>query len=167
MLAGPIAERCGERLRAVVLAGAFHTRPGQCLLDVEPPETAERYRALADESGDGWRIPATDAFLAQWGITDLAMAAFVGPRLVDFPLKAQTDPVEYDPAPLSRLPRTYVEHTEPPLPSLALSIEAALADGFAHETIATGHDLMLADAPGTARLLAALADGRPIAVKPA
>jgi pimeloyl-ACP methyl ester carboxylesterase len=158
VLAGPIVERCGNRIRSVVLAGGFYARPGQCLLDVEPPETAERYRALAEASGDGWRVPATDAFLAQWGITDPEMAAYVGPRLVDFPMKAQTDPVEYDPAPLAALPRTYIEHTAPPLPSLAKSLEAALADGFQHRKIATGHDMMLADPPRTAAILSDIAN---------
>lgn len=156
VLAGPIVERCEGRITSVVLAGGFYVRPGQSLLDVEPPETAARYRALADESGDGWRIPATDAFLAQWGITDPAMADHVGPRLVDFPLKAQTDAVEFNPGPLAALPRTYVEHIAPPLPSLTASLEAALADGFSHRTIATGHDMMLADPQATAQLLAEL-----------
>lgn len=157
VLAGPIVESCDGRIAKVILVGGFYTRPGQSLLEVEPPETADRYRALAEEQGDGWRVPATDAFLAQWGITDPAMAAFVGPRLVDFPLKAQTDPVEYDPAILAALPRTYVEHTAPPLPSLAASIEAALEDGFEHRTIGTGHDMMLADPVATAKLLIELA----------
>lgn len=157
VLAGPIVERSAGRVSKVVLAGGFYARPGQCLLDVEPPETAARYRAIAEASGDGWRVPASDAFLAQWGITDPELAAFVGPRLVDFPLKAQTDPVEFDPAPLAALPRTFVEHTDPPLPSLALSLERALADGFGHREIATGHDIMLADPHATAELLLDLA----------
>jgi hypothetical protein len=143
----------------VVLAGGFHARPGQSLLDVEPPETAARYRALAAERGDGWRVPATDAFLAQWAVTDPRLVAFVGPRLVDFPFRAMADAVDYDPAPLAALPRTYIEHTAPPLASLAPSLETALADGFAHRTIDTGHDMMLADPEGTAALLAELAGG--------
>lgn len=158
VLAGAIAERCEGRIASVILAGGFHARPGQCLLDAEPPETAARYRELAADVGDGWKVPASDAFLAQWGVTDPAMAAFVGPRLTDFPLKACTDPVEYDPAALAGLSRTYIEHTDPPLPSLAGSISAAVEDGFAHRTIATGHDMMLADPPATASLLAELAE---------
>ena len=159
VLAGPLVERRPDRIGSVVLAGGFHVQPGQSLLDVEPPETAARYRALAADEGDGWRVPATDAFLARWAITDPALVAFVGPRLVDFPLRAMTDPVDYDPGPLGALPRTYIEHTAPPLASLAGSLETALADGFAHRTIDTGHDMMLADPEGTAALLAELAGG--------
>lgn len=157
VLAGPIVERSEGRVGSVVLAGGFYVRPGQCLLDVEPPETAARYRSIAAESGDGWRLPASDAFLAQWGIVDPELAAYVGPRLVDFPLKAQTDPVEFDPATLAALPRTFIEHTDPPLASLGSSIEAAVADGFDRREIATGHDMMLADPEATATLLLDLA----------
>lgn len=157
ILAGPIAEAADGRLRAVILAGGFYARPGQSLLDVEPPETAARYREIADETGDGWRLPASDAFLAQWGVTDPEMAAFVGPRLTDFALGFQTEAIEYDPAPLARLDRVYVEHTDPPLPSLAASIRAATEDGFTRRAIATGHDMMLADPEATAALLIELA----------
>ncbi len=159
VLAGPLVEHRPDRIGSVVLAGGFHVRPGQSLLDVEPGETAARYRALAAERGDGWRVPATDAFLAQWAITDPTLVAFVGPRLVDFPFRALADAVDDDPAPLAALPRTYIEHTAPRLASLAASLETALADGFAHRTIATGHDMMLADPEATAAVLAELAAG--------
>lgn len=157
VLAGPVVEACADRIRSVVFAGAFYVRPGQRLLDVEPPAVAEHYTALARDEGDGWRLPATTAFLAQWAITDPVLQAFVGPRLTDFPYKAQTDAVDFDPAPLTSIPRTYVEHTEPPLASLAVSRDAALADGAAHVTLATGHDMMLAAPEATAQLLDSLA----------
>lgn len=157
ILAGPIAEAADGRLRAVVLAGGFYARPGQSLLDVEPPETASRYRELAAEQGDGWRIPSSDAFLAQWGVTDPSMAAFVGPRLTDFGLALTTEPMEYDPAPLAALERTFIEHTDPPLLSLNGSIAAAIEDGFTHRTITTGHDMMLADPALTAEMLVSIA----------
>jgi len=70
VLAGPVAEREGHRLASVVYLGAFVTAPGQSLLDVEPEQVAARYRKLAEESGEGWFLPATAQFLDQWGITD-------------------------------------------------------------------------------------------------
>ena len=72
VLAGPLAERAGDRLAAVVYLGAFITTPGQNLLDVEPPEVAERYRTQVADAGEGWYLPASDAFLGQWGIVDEA-----------------------------------------------------------------------------------------------
>jgi hypothetical protein len=67
ILAGPIAERTVELLSSITFLGAFLVQPGECLLDVEPPATATRYRRLALEKGDGWRLPATTEFLEQMG----------------------------------------------------------------------------------------------------
>lgn len=74
VLAGPLAERVGERVGSVVYLAAFVTAPGQSLLEVEPSETAARYRTLVAEEGEGWYLPATDAFLEQWGVRDEAPA---------------------------------------------------------------------------------------------
>src|ERR1700733_10943942 len=92
VLAGPVAERCGARLPSVVSLAAFVPAPGQSLLDVEPPETAERYRELAAGEGEGWFVPATEAFLDQWGMRDEALRARVGPRLTDFPFRCVVEP---------------------------------------------------------------------------
>ena len=79
VLAGPLAERAEERLASIVYLGAFVTAPGQSLLDVEPPEVAERYRRQVAEEGDGWFLPASDAFLEQWGIRGRGPARVGGP----------------------------------------------------------------------------------------
>ena len=64
VLAGPIAERSGDRLASITYLAGFLTHPGECLLDVEPPEMVARYRQLVADAGDGWRVPASTAFLA-------------------------------------------------------------------------------------------------------
>ncbi|MFJ3767042.1 alpha/beta fold hydrolase [Streptomyces sp. NPDC090082] len=153
ILAGPVAERARGRLSSVVWLGGFVVGPGQCLLDVEPPEVARRYRERVAEAGDGWYLPADPAFLSQWGVHDAALRAWAGPRLTAFPFRCQTDPVRFDPAPLAALPRFYVRHTSPSLPSLDLSAATALAQGCAVRTLATGHDMMLVAPDATARLL--------------
>jgi pimeloyl-ACP methyl ester carboxylesterase len=153
VLAGPLADRVGDRLEHVVAAGAFLTDPGESLLDVEPSETAQAYIRLAEQEGDGWRLPATDRFLDQWGITGPELRAFVAPRLTDFPLRCQTDTIEYREDSLAELRRTYIEHTNPPLTSLATSIDRARSSGWTMREIACGHDMMLADPEGTVSLL--------------
>ncbi|MGW6724005.1 alpha/beta fold hydrolase [Streptomyces sp. NPDC054995] len=153
VLAGPVAERAAGRLASVTFLGAFVVRPGECLLDVEPPETADRYRALAATEGEGRYLPADASFLTQWGITDEALRAWVAPRLTDFPLRCQTDAVDFGPGPLAGLPTAYVQHTRPPLPSLELSSDRARAHGWDIHSVPAGHDMML-EAPETvARLL--------------
>ncbi|WP_432152238.1 alpha/beta fold hydrolase [Streptomyces sp. bgisy029] len=158
VLAGPVAERAAGRLASVTFLGAFLVRPGECLLDVEPPETAQRYRALAAAGGEGWYLPADASFLAQWGITDEELAAWVAPRLTAFPLRCQTDAVDFDPAPLAALPASYVRHTRPPLPSLERSEDRARAHGWDVHSLRTGHDMMLESPEATARLLTGITD---------
>jgi pimeloyl-ACP methyl ester carboxylesterase len=157
ILAGPVADRAGDRVASIVYLGAFLTRPGECLLDVEPPETAARYRALAADHGDGWRIPSSTAFLAQWGVTDARLAKWVGPRLTDFPLRCATEPTAFDPAALAAIPQVYVRHTDPPLASLDLAFTRATEAGWDTHDLACGHDMMLAAPSETAALLQGIA----------
>jgi pimeloyl-ACP methyl ester carboxylesterase len=156
VLAGPVAERAGERLASITYLAGFMTRPGECLLDVEPPETVARYRQLVAESGDGWRVPTSTAFLAQWGVT-AAVTPFVGARLTDFPFKCQTDPTRYDPASWMAIRKAYVRHTNPPLASLDVSYQRAVDAGFDRHELACGHDVMLADPAGTIAVIEQIA----------
>jgi pimeloyl-ACP methyl ester carboxylesterase len=157
VLAGPVAQAAAGQLASVIYLGAFIVAPGQCLLDAEPPDVADRYRELAASDGDGWRIPASPAFLEQWGITDPGLRSLAGLRLTDFPLRCATDPVGFDPGILARVRQVYVSHTAPPLASLARSFELAVAAGWETRELACGHDMMLAAPAETAALLAAIA----------
>jgi pimeloyl-ACP methyl ester carboxylesterase len=159
ILAGPLAERAEARLASVTYLGAFVTAPGESLLDVEPPEVAARYRQQVAETGDGWFLPASDAFLQQWGIHGAAERAWIGARLTDFPFRCQTEPTQFDPGPLGRLRTVYVAHTDPPLPSLARFAEAARAAGWATYELQCGHDMMLAAPDETADVLEGIARG--------
>ena len=157
VLAGPLAERCDDRIDKVILAGGFYARPGESLLDVEPAATAQRYKDLAQAQGEGWFVPASRAFLDQWGVKGDDLRHFVGGRLTNFPYKCLIDPAIFNPASLQQKQRLYIEHTKPPLASLDLSRDYAIADGFSHQMICTGHDMMLEDPVGTATLLMAAA----------
>ncbi len=160
VLAGPVADRAGDRLASITYLAGFLTRPGECLLDVEPPETVARYRQLVADSGDGWRVPTGTAFLAQWGVTD-ELAPFVAPRLTDFPFKCQTDPTQYDRSHWDAVRKVYVRHTHPPLPGLDLSYRRAVDDGFELHELECGHDVMLADPAGTIAVLEQIVSGPP------
>jgi pimeloyl-ACP methyl ester carboxylesterase len=159
VLAGPLAERTGHRLASIVFFAAFLTGPGESLLDVEPPDVASHYRALVNDSGDGWYLPATDQFLEQWGIADEHLRAWVAPRLTDFPYRCQTDPTEFDPEPLKQVRKIYVNHSDPPLASLTRFFTAAENAGWETHQIGCGHDLMLAAPEETVALLESIARG--------
>jgi pimeloyl-ACP methyl ester carboxylesterase len=162
ILAGPVADRAAGRLAAITFIGAFLAAPGESLLDVEPAEVARKYRELAASSGSKLLVPASAQFLDQWGISDQALRERVGPRLTDFPLRCLTDAVDFDPAALDRLPKTYIHHTNPPLASLRASFQRAVAGGWPRHELAYGHDMMLAAPVPTAELLAAIAECRPV-----
>jgi pimeloyl-ACP methyl ester carboxylesterase len=153
VLAGPVAERTASRLASVTYLAAFIALPGQNLLDIEPPDVARRYRELAADEGEGWLVPTSSQFLEQWGITSQAMRARVALRLTDFPLRCQTDQVEYDPKALDATRKIYINHTSPPLASLQSSYGLALAAGWETHELPYGHDLMLAAPDETAALL--------------
>lgn len=153
VLAGPVVEQAQGRVARVILAAGFLAHPGESNFSVEPPESVAAFTRLADEQGEGWRIPVQRAFLERWGIADPALVDYVWPRLTDFPLRCSTDPVSYDAAALADLPRTYIEHTAPPLPALAESIARATGEGWQFRSIAAGHDFMLEKPQETADLL--------------
>ncbi|TEX44469.1 MAG: hypothetical protein B7C55_14920 [Actinomycetales bacterium mxb001] len=153
VLAGPVVEQVEGRITRLVLAAGFLARPGESNFSVEPPASVEAFTRLADDDGDGWRIPVQRAFLERWGITDPELAAYVWPRLTDFPLRCSTDSVSFDARVLAALPRTYIEHTAPPLPALAVSIARANDEGWRMKSIEAGHDFMLEKPLETADLL--------------
>ncbi len=77
----------------------------------------------------------------------------MAPRLTAFPLRCQTDAVDFDQGPLAALPASYVRHTRPPLPSLERSADRAREHGWDVHSLPTGHDMMLEDPRATAHLL--------------
>jgi pimeloyl-ACP methyl ester carboxylesterase len=156
VLAGPVAAAAGDRLATITYLAGFLTRSGECLLDVEPSATADHYRELVAANGDGWKVPATDAFLTQWGVT-AELAPFVGPRLTDFPFRCQTEPTVFDAAAWDAMHKVYVRHTDPPLPGLQLSYQRAVEGDFELHELACGHDVMLADPAGTCAVLERIA----------
>jgi pimeloyl-ACP methyl ester carboxylesterase len=142
ILAGPIVTLAPDRVRSVTLLGGFITRSGECLLDVEPDEVAARYRQAAAD-GDGCLVPADPSFLSQWGVTDPNLAAWVAPRLTDFPLLCQMEPTVFDEAALAGVDKGYVRHIAPPMPSLDRSHQRAVSDGWECHDVSAGHDMML------------------------
>ena len=104
-------------------------------------------------------MPASAAFLDQWGVRDEALRARVGPRLTDFPFRCVVEPTVFDPDPLRRLRKVYVRYTDPPLASLERFYAAAVAAGWETHELPCGHDMMLAAPRETADLLERIAAG--------
>lgn len=153
ILAGPVAHRADGRLASVVFLASFLADPGQSLLDVEPAAVVARYRDIVATEGDGWRLPASDAFLDQWGVTDPDLRRWAGSRLTDFPFRCQSDPVDCPADALDGIRKVYIRHTSPALDSLDPFHARARALGWETHDLRCGHDVMLAAPAETADLL--------------
>lgn len=156
VLLGSVVEQAEGRVGSVMAIGAFLVDPGEALTDVEPPSVVDRYRSLAADNEAGPYVPPTPAFLEQWAVPEV-LRPWVGERLTGFPIRCVDEAIHFDPAPLANLPRHYVAHTAPALPSLAPSVQRARERGWEMHELATGHDVMLALPDDTASVIDAVA----------
>ena len=151
-LIGPVVDRARERVRSVTAIGAFLVPSGMSNYDMQPKASQQMYEQMAAEF-DGWRIPVAPAMLERWGITDPQLASLLMQRLTPFSINFTRGRVEYDEAVLAALPRTYIEHTSPPLPPLERSVQWARDHDWRMLSMEIGHDMMLIDPEATARIL--------------
>jgi len=146
-LAGPVADQRGDRLAGVVYLGAFVTRPGQSLLDVEPPAVGARYRELAARAGDGWYVPASDRFLDQWGSPTTASGPSSGPGCATSPSAASPSRPRSTPRPSTACARSTCATRTRRSPAWR-PVPPSRSGGLEFHDVPCGHDMML-EAPGT------------------
>lgn len=149
MVAAGAAELLGPRLSAVVLVDAFHPAHGESALDAMPPLFQGRFRARAEEVGDGWRLPADDSLLDVWGLHDPVDRQWVGANLTDWSLRCFESPVDAPTRALHSIPRWYVSGAgdHPASATFAAIGKSAEADGCTLITLACGHDVQV-ERPG-------------------
>lgn len=90
MLVTAVATALPARFRELAVIDGFLPERGESAMALLPERSAERYQQLADEQGDGWRIPVRSA--RSFGVTDEAVAAAITARLTEQPLATFTDP---------------------------------------------------------------------------
>jgi pimeloyl-ACP methyl ester carboxylesterase len=91
------AHRAPERIRKLIYLDAFLLEDGQCLADLYTPEFMFMVDAMAQQHGDGWRLPhmPPDA-----------------PRRTDHPIKTFHDPLKASNPEARALPKAFVYCTE-------------------------------------------------------
>ncbi|HUP10417.1 MAG TPA: alpha/beta hydrolase [Caldimonas sp.] len=103
MVGTVVADRAADRVAQLIYLDAFVPRDGESCLDLQPPEIRSRALALANEHGDGWRVPQnpmppdTPAPIVEWAV----------PRRKAQPLKTLQQPARIGGA-VERLPRAYI-----------------------------------------------------------
>ncbi len=103
MVATGVADRLPDRIARLVYLDAFVPRAGESLLDLVGAPAAERMRAAARDSGNGWRLPP-NPMPPDTPEADLAWAV---PRRAMQPLATFAQPLKLG-GQVERLARTYI-----------------------------------------------------------
>lgn len=164
MLGTAIADRMGERLRHLVYVDAVVPRPGESWSSTHARTTREARLAAAAASPDhAFAVPDAGGYGLQG--EDLA---WVQRRMTPHPGHTYEAPLDFDPARVARVPRTFVDCTAPRLPTID-PIRPRVRDpkfwdghwmaggGARVVELACGHDPMVDQAEALAAILAGCA----------
>ena len=91
MVATAIADAMPERLRALIYIDAALPRDGEAMLDIVSAERKRTVIRLAEEKGDGYRVPET--LVLETGIADKAVREDFLKRMCPHPLGALQQPI--------------------------------------------------------------------------
>jgi pimeloyl-ACP methyl ester carboxylesterase len=82
-----------DKVERLVFLDAFVPEDGQSVLDLLPPAVGVSFRKIAQESGNGWRLPGGEGQLDMWGLKPGKARDFVKTKLCDFTLRCFEEPV--------------------------------------------------------------------------
>jgi pimeloyl-ACP methyl ester carboxylesterase len=106
MVIAGVADRAAERIAHVVYLDAFVPESGETLGDLLGADLTTQFRALAQQAGDGWRLPLPFP-VAALGLTDPAVIDSVLARVTPQPFGTVTSPLRLTGG-ATTLPHTYV-----------------------------------------------------------
>jgi pimeloyl-ACP methyl ester carboxylesterase len=135
VVATGVAARARDRVQKVVYLDAFVPRSGQCAFDLLPAGAAAQMQHLAQEQGDGWRVPS-GPLPPDTPSDDVAWAQ---PLRMPQPIETLRQPLVFDE---SRLPpRCYVYCTRSgPGDAFGPSAERARREGWPYAEIDASHN---------------------------
>ena len=135
-----VAELLTERIAALVYLDAFLLEDGECLHDLLPAEHREMQVSLANEFGEGWRVPPIPAEVFNVNPLD---RDWVDRQCTPQPLATfqQSIRLSGGPSPISRNHFIYASDWEGT--PFAVSYDRAKARRWTTSEIACGHDVML------------------------
>lgn len=140
-----------SRVAGLVYVDAVTPHPGESWSSRHAPDTVAARVALAQAQGVGVGIPPPDA--AVFGL-DGADRDWVNRRQTPQPLGVYQDPLAFDAAAVSALPRTFIDCVAPALPTIAAMRERVRTEpGWRVHELATGHDPMVSAPQALADLL--------------
>jgi pimeloyl-ACP methyl ester carboxylesterase len=147
------ADRLGDEVGRLVYIDAIVPLPGEAWSTRNPPEVqADRRAAIARH---GFLPPPPPA---AFGLTG-ADADWVGRRQTPQPAGVYDDPLHFDAARWAARPRTFVDCTDPALPTIEPSRQLVRSQpGWEVVELATGHDPMVSEPSDLAIVLLTIAE---------
>jgi len=128
-----VADRMRHRLAHLVYLDACVPQPGQSCL-AQWTDDATAMNEHVQKYGDGWRFMPMDP--REFGVTDESDLRWLTEKDTPHPYKTFQDPIDFDPATVESVPRTYIQCIgDQPPPAEPPSI----AKGMRYLTIASGH----------------------------
>lgn len=157
-----IAEQIPERLSHLIYLDAFVPHDGDSLASLVGPRLIAAMEYVAQQNGDGWRVPLVMPL--DWlGFNDPAQLEAFNRRLTPGILNVGYGTVTLRDARAAALPRCYVACMNPAMALLASSRERARQAGWRFVTIDAGHAAPLTHPREIAAMLAEIisVDSRP------
>jgi pimeloyl-ACP methyl ester carboxylesterase len=138
MVITALADRMPERIARLVYLDAVVPLPGECWSSTHAAQTQAQRRQAIAETGS---IPPPDPALFGLSGED---AEWVARRQTPQPGGVYDDPLHFDAARVSALPRTFIDCHAPALGTIAVMRERVRQQaGWQVVEIATGHDAMI------------------------
>lgn len=158
MLGTALADRMGDRLGHLVYVDAVVPKPGESWSSTHASATRQA-RLAAAQASPTYSIPAPDPAVFGLQAED---HAWVLRRQTPHPGRPYTDTLDFDPVRVARVPRTFIDCTQPPLATIEVIRqrvrdpkfwEGAWLPGSRVCTLPTGHDPMISDPDALTALL--------------
>ncbi|QPF75797.1 alpha/beta hydrolase [Roseateles sp. DAIF2] len=147
-----VAQRQAERIARLVYLDASLPQPGEAWSSAHTPETQAQRRATIARLG---HLPASPPDVFGLQAED---AAWVARRMTPQPGGSYDEPLDFDAARIAALPRTFIDCTDPALPTIDRSRRRVRAEpGWQVLEIPTGHDAMVSAPDALLRQLLSLA----------
>ena len=135
-----VADVVPERIAALIYLDAFLLEDGECLHDLLPAEHRELQVSLANEHGEGWRVPPIPAEIFNVNAVD---RGWVDRQCTPQPLATFQQPLRLRGGP-SRVARNhFIYASDWEGTPFTACYDRARARGWTTSEIACGHDVML------------------------
>jgi pimeloyl-ACP methyl ester carboxylesterase len=163
MIISGVVETTPAQVQRLVFLDAFIPEDGQSALDLLPAEVGAHFRKVAQEHGNGWRLPGGEGQLDLWGLKPGEARDFVRARLCDFSLRCFEGTICLPANRKAGIPSTFVASVAedyPARPFFAPFAAKARASGWQVAELQTGHDSHVECPAEVANILLAAAESR-------